>query len=141
MKSADIQSVYDVIDYLFDKMNIRVEMTETQIVSFVSDFSRKLITWTIISDIIKILIVSAVLVVSTVILKKVKEKIKDKIKLKHSMEETLQVWEPNLKSILNMIEVLIYILCIIILGTHIFELVECLVFPEKIIAEFISNYL
>lgn len=144
MNSSDVQSMYDLIDYLFDKMNVRIEMTEEQVVNFVSKFSTKVVIWTIVSNAFKLAIALAVVIAVTIIVKKIMKKfnVKDAIKIGFKDEaSSKQLQKAMCYCFAICVVALFQIIMISRIVVFTSQIVQSLLFPEKIVLEFVSKYL
>lgn len=127
------QSLYDVIDYFFDKLNLRVEMTQEQVIGFVQQLSQKIVTYTIITNMITMLFNICLIIAIAILVKKV---LKNK-KLIDKMDKH----DKCIKYIFIIVMLFILSIAIGYLIASIVKIILCLTFPEKIILEFINKYI
>ena len=132
----------DTLGYLIDKFNLTLEISTEQVKNFSEQLAKKIITWEIINSALTILVLTILIVIAFKLLKVLKfESTKELMKIIESNElpgqAELAVWKLIAK-------VAIY-LCIIGIAfgvsNEIFDIVMSIAFPEKIILEFISNYI
>lgn len=140
MTSENVESLYDLIDYLFDKMNIQVEMTEQNIIEYISNFSSKVINWVVISNTIKIILIIITLLISAIIMRRIIKKYNlfHKAYTGFKEEETprLIIYSAILVVVFGF-QLMLFVKCIM----YIIQLIHCAIFPEKVVLEFINKYL
>lgn len=129
------------IAYLIDKFNVTIDLTGKQIQEFSEQFVRKIIYWEIITS-IAIIIVSIAIILAIIVVKKKDNKIKkqlDFIKKCSGLDDTSSDF--ILYKIFNAALAFIVIICAINIISNTCDLVLCASFPEKIVLQFISNYI
>lgn len=129
--------VNDTLGYLIDKFNISLDITASQIAAFSKEMATKIIAWKLSVSTIIVLICSIILVAAIIYCKneKIIKTFKD-LKANQMPEKDFGIY--SLKCV-----ICFFTICIttILVLSNIYNIIMCLVFPEKIILEFVSYYL
>lgn len=133
------QTFYEYLMDKLDELNINVKVTQSELKDTLIEISNKAVKYELITSIIWLVILIAVIVISYKALTKM-TKTKGMKKVLKCIGST---------DILN--DVIKLALCTIALATIVFaiigiivqavDIIECIVFPEKVILEFIGRYL
>jgi small-conductance mechanosensitive channel len=140
MSASTTDSIYDVIDYICDKFNIHVEYSNDQVTSFVSRFGHKIIAYSILIDALGI----ALFAVAIFLLYRYVRKPLKKNYIKDFREHTKELEKDKKYIIAAFLDFLAWILIIVStikIAFIIFHIGQCILFPEKIILEFVGNYM
>ena len=114
--------IIEVLDYLGEKFGIAIDWTSNNVLPYLQTLADKFIKWEISTSIVWI-IIAAFAIVAMIILINLKE-------VREINEETYcMLWIP----IIVLIIVSFIVICI-----QIFDIVECNVFPEKALYDFIK---
>lgn len=133
------ETFYEYIMNWLDKLNISLEVTQSELKETLSIISKKAVAYEMITSIVSVVIfMAAIVIMITVFLKitgckNIKSVIQyvKKLDINKNLDKTL---------IIMIIAILLFftLVCIV---TQVIDIIECIVFPEKIILEFIGRYL
>lgn len=133
------ETFYEYIMDWLDKLNISLEVTQSELKEALSIISKKAVAYEMITSIVSVVIfMAAIVIMITVFLKitgckNIKSGIQyvKKLDINKNLDKTL---------IIMIIAILLFftLVCIV---TQVIDIIECIVFPEKIILEFIGRYL
>lgn len=133
------ETFYEYIMNWLDKLNISLEVTQSELKETLSIISKKAVAYEMITSIVSVVIfMAAIVIMITVFLKitgckNIKSGIQyvKKLDINKNLDKTL---------IIMIIAILLFftLVCIV---TQVIDIIECIVFPEKIILEFIGRYL
>ena len=140
--------VTDTLGYLIDKFNLTLDVSSNQIKEFSEQMATKIITWELINSAIYLMISVVIIVLAIIALKHFKIKtFKECKELYDSVEDYITKEE---KAVLDkcarhvMLRVVFYLIVLMALGSMFSELKDiilCIAFPEKIILDFIGQYI
>jgi len=115
--------IIEVLDYLCDKFGIAIDWTNQNIMPYLEQLFTKFIAWELSTSIAYIVIFAIVVVILTVVL----------------------IWsarvDEELAEMLLVPIVLIIIGLIAGIGVQVFDIIECNVFPEKVLFDYIQTAL
>lgn len=115
--------IIEVLDYLCDKFGIAIDWTNQNIMPYLEQLFTKFIAWELSTSIAYIVIFAIVAVIFTVVL----------------------IWSARINEELTEILVIPIVLIIIGLivgiGVQVFDIIECNVFPEKVLFDYIQTAL
>lgn len=133
------ETFYEYIMNWLDKLNISLEVTQSELKETLSIISKKAVAYEMITSIVSVVIfMAAIVIMITVFLKitgckNIKSGIQyvKKLDINKNLDKTL---------IIMIIAILLFftLVCIV---TQVIDIIECIVFPEKVILEFIGRYL
>lgn len=133
------ETFYEYIMNWLDKLNISLEITQSELKETLSIISKKVIAYELITSIVSIVIFIAAIVIMTVVFLKITgcKNIKSGIQCVKKLDIN-----ENLDKTLIIIIIAVSLLFIIIgIAVQVIDIIECIAFPEKIILEFIGGYL
>lgn len=115
--------IIEVLDYLCDKFGIAIDWTNQNIMPYLEQLFTKFIAWELSTSIAYIVIFAIVAVIFTVVL----------------------IWsdrtDEELTEMIITPIVLIIIGLIVGIGVQVFDIIECNVFPEKVLFDYIQTAL
>lgn len=115
--------IIEVLDYLCDKFGIAIDWTNQNIMPYLEQLFTKFIAWELSTSIAYIVIFAIIAVILTVVL----------------------VWTARTDVTLNEIVCVPIILGVITsivgIGVQVFDIIECNVFPEKVLFDYIQTAL
>lgn len=129
----------DLFDYIIDKFNIAIEVPKEQLTEFTQQFATKIINWELWNSIISIIICLLIISVDVILYRKLFGKGLKAFKDFWSNINLHNTQEGKLIALVLMIFVLVIVTIIILM--KIYNIILCIVFPEKIILDFIGQYM
>lgn len=133
------ETFYEYIMDWLDKLNISLEVTQSELKEALSIISRKAVAYEIITSIVSIVIFMIVIVIMLAVFLKITgyKNIKSGIQYVKKLDIN-----KNLdKTLIIMIIAILLFFTLVCIVTQVIDIIECIVFPEKIILEFIGRYL
>lgn len=137
----------NTLGYLIDKFNLTLEISSQEIKEFSSRMATKIIAWELGTSIFKLLALTAIIITILMLFKKYKIKRMTTI-FKQLDEETDNIKQKVKETISLSVQLGLrfgaYLIFAISTGTiarAIFKIFTCIAFPEKVILDFIGNYL
>lgn len=137
MSSEETFSEY--VKQWLNKLDLKIDITQQQLQSALTKISGKIIAYKITTSILTIVILSILLIVMWVVYKKYTKNIK--------VIKTLKEYFKGSTSdgiMLVIFTVLVSFITLFVgmeIATKLWEIGECILFPEKIIIEFIGGYM
>lgn len=113
--------IITILEYLCDKLGIAVDWTSQNILPYLQQLTEKFIRWEMCTSIAWIVIAAVVILVALTFL------IIDSASYGAIDDGILTVF------------VIIAVIGLIIIGCQVFDIIECNVFPEKVLYDYISN--
>lgn len=136
----------NTLEYIIDKFNLTLEVSSEQIKEFSVQISKKIITWEFMTSIIAI--VFCILVIFAAIQLHKHFKIESFTKLckiyNTLLEDSNNVEEVHkliIKIVIKIVIVLVSLFFASFILCELKDIIMCIIFPEKVILEFISSYL
>ena len=133
------QTFYEYIMNWLDKFNVSVEVTQSELKDTLLDISNKAVKYELITSIMWLIICIAAIVISYKILANI-NKIKG-IKSIAKCIQSIDISNNEVKLIKCSITLVIIIFAIVGIAVQIVDIAECILFPEKIVLEFVGRYL
>lgn len=133
------ETFYEYIMDWLDKLNISLEVTQSELKEALSIISRKAVVYEMITSIVSIVIFMIVIVIMLAVFLKITgcKNIKSGIQYVKKLDIN-----KNLdKTLIIMIIAVLSFFTLIGIVTQVIDIIECIVFPEKVILEFIGRYL
>lgn len=133
------ETFYEYIMDKLDKLNISLEVTQSELKEALSIISRKAVAYEMITSIVSIVIFMIVIVIMLAVFLKITgyKNIKSGIQYVKKLDIN-----KNLdKTLIIMIIAILLFFTLVCIVTQVIDIIECIVFPEKIILEFIGRYL
>lgn len=133
------ETFYEYIMDWLDKLNISLEVTQSELKEALSIISRKAVAYEMITSIVSIVIFMIVIVIMLAVFLKITgcKNIKSVIQYVKKLDIN-----KNLdKTLIIMIIAILLFFTLVCIVTQVIDIIECIVFPEKIILEFIGRYL
>lgn len=133
------ETFYEYIMDWLDKLNISLEVTQSELKEALSTISRKAVAYEMITSIVSIVIFMIVIVIMFAVFLKITgyKNIKSGIQYVKKLDIN-----KNLdKTLIIMIIAILLFFTLVCIVTQVIDIIECIVFPEKIILEFIGRYL
>lgn len=133
------ETFYEYIMDWLDKLNISLEVTQSELKEALSIISRKAVAYEMITSIVSIVIFMIVIVIMLAVFLKITgyKNIKSGIQYVKKLDIN-----KNLdKTLIIMIIAILLFFTLVCIVTQVIDIIECIVFPEKIILEFIGRYL
>ena len=133
------ETFYEYIMDWLDKLNISLEVTQSELKEVLSIISRKAVAYEMITSIVSIAIFMIVIVIMLAVFLKITgcKNIKSGIQCVKKLDIN-----KNLdKTLIIMIIAVLSFFTLIGIATQVIDIIECIVFPEKVILEFIGRYL
>lgn len=133
------ETFYEYIMNWLDKLNISLEVTQSELKETLSIISKKAVAYEMITSIVSIAIFMIVIVIMLAVFLKITgcKNIKSGIQCVKKLDIN-----KNLdKTLIIMIIAVLSFFTLIGIVTQVIDIIECIVFPEKIILEFIGRYL
>lgn len=133
------ETFYEYIMDWLDKLNISLEVTQSELKEALSIISRKAVAYEMITSIVSIAIFMIVIVIMLAVFLKITgcKNIKSGIQCVKKLDIN-----KNLdKTLIIMIIAVLSFFTLIGIATQVIDIIECIVFPEKVILEFIGRYL
>lgn len=133
------ETFYEYIMDWLDKLNISLEVTQSELKEVLSIISRKAVAYEMITSIVSIVIFMIVIVIMLAVFLKITgyKNIKSGIQYVKKLDIN-----KNLdKTLIIMIIAILLFFTLVCIVTQVIDIIECIVFPEKIILEFIGRYL
>lgn len=134
-------SLYSEIDKWMDKFNIKLEVTQQQLQEILERFSRRAITYELITSSI-LLVIGIILVIASIKLLKLLLKVEYFRKISYDPSVMkLKAYE------VNKYTTYLFILCVMagigipLVITQIHDIIVAIAFPEKTVLQFIGRYL
>ena len=139
------KQIYDNIEYLLDKLNLTFEMPVEQLKAFSQQLANKIITWELMESLFTVIVCMALLIGSVAYTLKLHKREKFIKFLKDNWYES-DLKKAESRKFIKYIVVLVGLSFVVVfivptLISNIITTIQCFVFPEKIILEFLSNYL
>lgn len=133
------ETFYEYIMDWLDKLNISLEVTQSELKEALSIISRKAVAYEMITSIVSI----AIFMIVTVIMLAVFLKITGCKNIKSGIQcvKKLDINKNLDKTLIIMIIAVLSFFTLIGIATQVIDIIECIVFPEKVILEFIGRYL
>lgn len=133
------ETFYEYIMNWLDKLNIELEVTQSELKEALSVISEKVIAYEVITSIVTMLLFIAAIVLMIIVFLKVTKCKSIKAGIQYTKKLDINA---DLDKVL-IILVIAVLLFFTILGIviQVIDIIECIVFPEKIILEFIGRYL
>ena len=143
--SNESKQIYDNIEYLLDKLNLTFEMPVEQLKAFSQQLANKIITWELLGSTFTLIICILLILVSVTYIVRLHKR-ENFIKFLKDNWNAEDLKRAEVLKLVKYIVVFVWIFfivaCIIpTLIQNIIITIQCFVFPEKIILEFLSNYL
>lgn len=133
------ETFYEYIMDWLDKLNISLEVTQSELNETLSIISKKAVAYEMITSIVSVVIfMAAIVIMLTVFLKITGCK---NIKFGIQYVKKLDINKELDKALIIMIITVLSFFTLIGIATQVIDIIECIVFPEKIILEFIVRYL
>lgn len=130
----------ELFEYALDKFNIAIEIPKEQLKEFAVQFIEKTIAYEILISTLSILTCILVIIAMMAIYKKVFKG--DSVKKAFSsFLNAERSEEAELKLGLLVILILIFMISIYFICREVKDIILCFTFPEKIVLEFIGNYI
>lgn len=134
------------LEYLIDKFNITLNLSSEQLKAFSIQMAEKIITWKIATSIFSLVCWAILIIVILKILKILKiEKFSQLNKMYIALSENgdrgINIDKLAIKYVIKIVAMITILFFIAFITIDIKTIIECVVFPEKIILEFISQYL
>lgn len=133
------ETFYEYIMNWLDKLNISLEVTQSELKETLSIISKKAVAYEMITSIVSIAIFMIVIVIMLAVFLKITgcKNIKSGIQCVKKLDIN-----KNLdKTLIIMIIAVLSFFTLIGIATQVIDIIECIVFPEKVILEFIGRYL
>lgn len=130
----------ELFEYALDKFNIAIEIPKEQLREFAVQFIEKTIAYEILISTLSILICILVIIAVMAIYKKVFKGYSVK-KAFSSLLNAEKNEEAELKLGLLVILILLVMIAICFICRELKDIILCFTFPEKIVLEFIGNYI
>lgn len=133
------ETFYEYIMNWLDKLNISLEVTQSELKETLSIISKKAVAYEMITSIVSIAIFMIVIVIMLAVFLKITgyKNIKSGIQCVKKLDIN-----KNLdKTLIIMIIAVLSFFILIGIATQVIDIIECIVFPEKVILEFIGRYL
>lgn len=133
------ETFYEYIMDWLDKLNISLEVTQSELKEALSIISKKAVAYEMITSIVSVVIfIAAIVIMITVFLKITGCK---NIKSGIQCVKKLDINKNLDKTLIIMIIAVLSFFTLIGIVTQVVDIIECIVFPEKVILEFIGRYL
>lgn len=133
------ETFYEYIMNWLDKLNISLEVTQSELKETLSIISKKAVAYEMITSIVSVVIfMAAIVIMITVFLKITGCK---NIKSGIQCVKKLDINKNLDKTLIIMIIAVLSFFTLIGIVTQVIDIIECIVFPEKVILEFIGRYL
>lgn len=133
------ETFYEYIMDWLDKLNISLEVTQSELKEALSIISKKAVAYEMITSIVSVVIfIAAIVIMITVFLKITGCK---NIKSGIQCVKKLDINKNLDKTLIIMIIAVLSFFTLIGIVTQVIDIIECIVFPEKVILEFIGMYL
>lgn len=133
------ETFYEYIMDWLDKLNISLEVTQSELKEALSIISKKAVAYEMITSIVSVVIfIAAIVIMITVFLKITGCK---NIKSGIQCVKKLDINKNLDKTLIIMIIAVLSFFTLIGIVTQVIDIIECIVFPEKVILEFIGRYL
>lgn len=133
------ETFYEYIMNWLDKLNISLEVTQSELKETLSIISKKAVAYEMITSIVSVVIfMAAIVIMITVFLKITGCK---NIKSGIQCVKKLDINKNLDKTLIIMIIAVLSFFTLIGIVTQIIDIIECIVFPEKVILEFVGRYL
>lgn len=133
------ETFYEYIMNWLDKLNISLEVTQSELKETLSIISKKAVAYEMITSIVSVVIFMAAIVIMIAVFLKITgcKNIKSGIQCVKKLDIN-----KNLdKTLIIMIIAVLSFFTLIGIVTQVIDIIECIVFPEKVILEFIGRYL
>lgn len=133
------ETFYEYIMDWLDKLNISLEVTQSELKEALSIISRKAVAYEMITSIVSVVIfITAIVIMIAVFLKITGCK---NIKSGIQCVKKLDINKNLDKTLIIMIIAVLSFFTLVGIATQVIDIIECIVFPEKVILEFIGRYL
>lgn len=133
------ETFYEYIMNWLDKLNISLEVTQSELKETLSIISKKAVAYEMITSIVSVVIFMTAIVIMIAVFLKITgcKNIKSGIQCVKKLDIN-----KNLdKTLIIMIIAVLSFFTLIGIATQVIDIIECIVFPEKVILEFIGRYL
>lgn len=128
----------DTLGYLIDKFNLTLEVSGEQIKEFSTQLANKIIRWEILGSSFMLILH---LILALLLFKVVTKKFKN-ITIKNIIElEKIKDDKEIIKIFMKIVCYIVLFALALIIMMELGDIILCIAFPEKIILEFISNYI
>lgn len=133
------QTFYEYIMNWLDKFNISVEVTQSELKDTLANISSKAVKYEMITSIIWLILCTiAVIIAYRVLINITKTKgIKNVIKYM----DRVDISKNEDKILFCIITIMAIVFAVIGIISQVVDITECILFPEKIVLEFIGRYL
>lgn len=130
----------ELLDYAIDKFNIAIEIPREQLQKFAIQFIEKTITYEVLTSALNILIYLAIIIGIVILHKKaIKGSYIKTIINKYLAMENGEVIDLKIAVLIMKVFIIALITCFIC--NELKDIILCFAFPEKIVLEFIGNYI
>lgn len=116
--------IIKILNYLCEKLGIVINWTDTNVIPYIELLCAKFIKWEIATSIVWI-VIGAILIVAGSL----------------SLKRLMKYCDEFGKVASLVIFILIIVIAFIVIIVQVFDIVECLTFPEKVIYEYIQTQL
>lgn len=147
MQNTDT-SFYDYVQMWLNKLNITVNLTKTDIITEADKIAHKIILYEIITSAVWLVVIICIWLCMCIVYRKyfkqynmlqiVKNTIIPEININRDEKQEKIGWQFTLCFYIGLSIILITIPCFII---QTIDIINCIVFPEKVIMDFIGRYM
>ncbi len=133
------QTFYEYIMNWLDKFNISVEVTQSELKDTLTNISSKAVKYEMITSIIWLILCIVVVIIAYKVLVNITKTkgIKNVIKYMDSVD----ISKNGDKILFCIITIMAIVFAVIGIISQVVDITECILFPEKIVLEFIGRYL